>query len=158
MRTRTMRIIGSAVIGAGVVAASLWAHAGAQTSTQVVHVPVMAYTLPLGAPSAPARMTASSALKVAEAGWDPAIFRDHPYTVRYGSYHSNDVRRTPTGPSPVGSRDVWAITVSGVDLPRPAAEISEGNGSFKVVAPPDIHTEIILIDDQTGKYLEGIGY
>jgi len=153
-----MRAIGIGLIVAGVAAASLWAHAGAQTSTQIMHVPVMAFTLKLGVPSAPARMTAPSALKVAEAGWDPAIFRDHPYTVRYGSYHSNDVRRTPTGPSPVGSRDVWAITLSGVDIPRPAAEISEPNGSFKVVAPPDIHTEIILIDDQMGKYLEGIGY
>jgi len=155
---RPVRTVGIGLVVAGVAAVALWAHAGAQTSTQVVHVPVIAYTLQLGAPSAPARMTASDALKVAEAGWDPAIFRDHPYTVRYGSYHSNDARRTSTGPSPVGSRDVWAITLSGVDIPRPAAEISEPDGSFKVVAPPDIHTEIILIDDQTGKYLEGIGY
>ena len=153
-----MRARGIGLIVAGMAAVALWAHAGAQTSTQVVYVPVMAYTLQLGAPSAPARMTASSALTVAEAGWDPAIFRDHPYTVRYGSYHSKLVRRTPTVPNPVGSKDVWAITVTGVDIQRPAAEISEGNGSFKVVAPPNIHTEIILVDDQTGKYLEGIGY
>ncbi|MDQ2744977.1 MAG: hypothetical protein M3Z66_22150 [Chloroflexota bacterium] len=153
-----MRSIGIGLIVAGVAAVALWAHAGAQTWTQVVHVPVMAFTLPLGAPSAPARMTAPSALKVAEAGWDSAIFRDHPYTVRYGSYHSKLVGRTSTGPSPVGSRDVWAITLSGVDMQRPAMEISEPDGSFKVVAPPDIHTEIILVDDQTGKYLEGIGY
>ncbi len=153
-----MRSIGIGLIVAGVAAVALWAHAGAQTSTQVVHVPVMAFTLQLGVPSAPARMTASDALKVAEAGWDPSMFRDHPYTVRYGSYHSKLVRRTPTGPNPVGSKDVWAITVTGVDIQRPAAEVSEGDGSFKVVAPPDIHTEVILIDDQTGKYLEGIGY
>ena len=152
-----MKTWGIALIVAGVTAVVLLTSASAQTSTQIVHVPVVPFTLQLGAPSTPARITAGDALKAAEVAWGPALFTGHPHTVRYGSYRSNLVHRSAAGPSPIGSQDVCAITVSGLNIPRPAAEIAQADGAFKVVAPPNIHTDIILIDDKTGKYLEGIG-
>lgn len=132
--------------------------AGAQPSVQVTHVREMPFALQLGPAREAARITPAQAIQAAEAAWEHSTFTRHPYTIRYGAYHSSDSRRTAAGPQPVGTIDVWAITVSGLEIQRPAGEVAQPDGGFKVVVPPDIHTDVILVDDKAGKYLESIGY
>lgn len=54
--------------------------------------------------------------------------------------------------------DVWAFTVTGLDVPRPGVEIAQNDGRFVVEAGPNTHTETILVDDKAGTYLESIDY
>ncbi len=132
--------------------------AGAQPFVQVMHHKELPFVLHLGAPRGTAHTKSAQAIRVAESIWDPSLFTHHPYTVAYGSYQSKVSTRIVGGLQPVGNLDVWAITVSGLNEPGPGTEVGEPDGSFRDVTGPNIHTEVILIDDSTGKYLESIGY
>lgn len=76
--------------------------------------------------------------------------------MRYGSFAWNAQPRGATGPPE--RMDVWAFTVTGLDVPRPGVEIAQNDGRFVVEAGPNTHTETILVDDKAGTYLESIDY
>jgi hypothetical protein len=113
--------------------------------------------LTLGMPSNPATLTRSQALAIAQTKLTPAVFA-HPYTVEYGSFDESDIGLPSTQPgSPpqrLGRRDVWKITVTGLNIGRPCGGSVDGHPN----CPPPVTTLAIFVDDKLGRVLESQGY
>jgi hypothetical protein len=103
-------------------------------------------------------MTEQRAIAAAERVFEPSMFTTHTVTARYGLYHPSGSTRTSAGVRAQNPFDAWALVVTGLDEVRPAVLVPQADGSFKVVQGPNIHTEVIIVDDTTGKYVEAIGY
>jgi hypothetical protein len=102
----------------------------------------------------PARMTKAQALAVAESQFGKATFA-HGYSAAYGSFTDNASRRnTGVGMQAIGTRNVWKLTVTGNFAPRPCAF----RLNLPASCPPDPHTFVVMVDDHSGQFLEGISY
>lgn len=99
-------------------------------------------------------MTKAQALALAESQFGKATFA-HGYSAAYGSFTENASRQnTGAGLQAIGTRNVWKFTVTGNFAPRPCAFSQNGPPS----CPPDPHTLVVIVDDHSGRFLEGISY
>lgn len=108
----------------------------------------------LGAPAQAPILTRDGALTAAQAIFDSSLFT-HPFAVDYGSFVS-DLRVRDAGSGdwvPVGKRDVWKITVTGLNLPSPG-----GRRPGSTAPVLYMHTLVIFIDDKTGEYLQATSF
>lgn len=110
----------------------------------------------LGPPSSAARMTSNAALELVKNDhWSPSLFT-HPISVEYGSYTDPGLRTLSAGEIvPLGQRDVWRVTITGLNIPRPGGPGGDLPSSQR---PPPVSTLVIFVDDKDGKVLEAEGY
>ena len=110
----------------------------------------------LGPASSPARMTADEALELVKNDhWSPSLFT-HPITVDYGSHTDPGLRTLRAGDFvPLGPRDVWRVTITGLNIPRPGGP---GGNLPSSQRPPPVSTLVIFVDDKDGKILGAEGF
>ena len=103
---------------------------------------------------APARITEAQAIQtVKNSGWSPNLF-SHSYTVEYGSYTFGQRTTAPEGGSLAGPVDVWKLTFTGLNIPRPAGRA----GAPAASQPPPVTTLVLWVDDKAGVVLGADGY
>ncbi|MGH2443538.1 MAG: hypothetical protein ACRDFX_10300 [Chloroflexota bacterium] len=101
-------------------------------------------------PIAPPRMNEARVVDlVKNSGWDTSLF-SHPYSVEYGSY----VYPGGAAYGGPGLIDVWKITFSGLNIPRPAGR----SGSAVASRPPPVTTLVMWVDDKGGTVLGADGH
>lgn len=102
----------------------------------------------------PAIMKQGEAIAAAKNVFDGSLFT-HPFTTEYGSiYVGRQVQDAVTGEwRTVGPRDVWKITISGLNLPTPGGRRPGANAPVLYA-----HTLVIYVDDKTGKYLQATSF
>ena len=119
---------------------------------------VMTPNMTLGHPAAAAHLNPSEALALVETKLKPSLFT-HAHTIEYGSFALDNLALRQGGPSSapqrVGTRDVWKITVTGLNLPRPCGLGSKSTGPL---CPPPVSTMAIFVDDKQGQVLESEGW
>lgn len=121
------------------------------------HASVIVPNLTLRQPPSPARLDRSSVLTIIKEKLNPALFT-HPFTVQYGAYDESALSLPLAGSTapaqPLGVRDVWKATITGLHLSRPC-------GSARAVpmrcAPP-VRTLAIFVDDKAARILESRGF
>jgi hypothetical protein len=119
---------------------------------------VMVPTLPaLAVASAPARMTKADVLAAASTEFGTSI-ASHPTTIQYGSFSDPHLQvRGGTRMVPAGARNVWRVTVTGLDVSRPC-DVKSSDLNNQAACPPAAQTLIMYFDDASGKFLEGVAY
>jgi len=156
MVTARTALVGLAVFG--LVLLSGWSlrstmlHASPSPYASVI-VP----NLSLRQPQSPARLDRSSVLTIIKEKLNPALFT-HPFTVQYGADDESVLSLPLAGSTaqaqPLGVRDVWKVTITGLHLSRPC-------GSARAVpmrcAPP-VRTLAIFVDDKAARILESRGF
>lgn len=118
---------------------------------------VMTPSIPqLGDPSGPAHMSRQAVLSVARTEFGSALTA-HPLTMQYGSFTDEHLQvRGPSGMVPFGTRNVWMVTVSGMDISRTCDVPASQEGKHPVC--PSAHIMVMYIDDTSGKLIEGMAF
>ncbi len=146
--------------GSTAVAAS--AHHQALTSpapTVVPTTPIQTTATPI-VPILPAsgswHTTKEQALAAARQYWPSEFTGKYPVTAQFGGANLNNLQRRINGQLiPVGTKDVWFVTVTGLDEARPAGSLLRG-GPHQPGAPP-VHTRTFVVDDSNGQVLLSAG-
>ena len=114
---------------------------------------IIAAPIALSAPSAPASLQASQAATTAASEFNIDLSQ-HAYTTRYGSFTDTSYHRLVNGVyASVGTLDAWVVTVQGINFPMSCASAPPPGQTCPVA-----HTMEIVIDDETGTYLEAVAY
>jgi len=145
--------------GSTAVAAS--AHHQALTSpapTVVPTTPIQTTATPI-VPILPAsgswHITKEQALAAARQYWPSEFTGKYPVTAQLGGANLNNLQRRINGQLvPFGMKDVWFVTVTGLDEARPAGYAQRG--AHHPGAPP-VHTRTFVVDDSTGQVLFSAG-
>jgi hypothetical protein len=106
----------------------------------------------LGAPSVQARMTRAAVLAKMEHEFG-SVIATHPITFQYGSFTDQNLQLAGI---PVRNRDVWEITVSGLDIQRPCDVTDSQLAGGQPSCPPNAQTLVAVFDDATGNLIEGM--
>ncbi len=142
------------------VAAS--AHHQATTSpapTVVQATPIQAIAtpiVPIISASGRWHITKDQALAAARQYWPSEFTGKYPVDIQFGGANLNNLQRRINGQLvPFGMKDVWFVTVTGLDEARPAGSLLRG-GPHQPGAPP-VHTRTFVVDDTNGQVLFSAG-
>lgn len=156
-----MKVILLLLLVGGSTAAAASAHHQAMMSSAAVVVqatPVQAIAtpvVPILPPSGSWHITKEQALAAARQYWPSEFTGRYPVTVQFGGANLNNLQRRINGQLiPVGTKDVWFVTVTGLDEARPAGYALRG--AHHPGAPP-VHTRTFVVDDSNGQVLFSAG-
>jgi hypothetical protein len=106
--------------------------------------------LTLGRATQPPGISKEEAVSAAQSVWKPELFAVHPWTAEYGSYAFSLV----IDGTPVGTVNVWKITMSGVSVSVPGG--TGGTPAFRM--PQPLTHMVIFVSGDSGKVLMSTGY
>ena len=143
--------------GSTAVAAS--AHHQAMTSpapTAVPTTPIQTTATTIVPPSGSWHVTKDQALAAARQYWPSEFTGKYPVTIQFGGANLSNLQRRINGQLRiVGRKDVWFVTVTGLDEARPAGSLLR-TGLQHPGAPP-VHTRTFVVDDSNGQVLLSAG-
>lgn len=136
----------------GALALSLLVSHASLTGAASLHASKGIWVQPaLSSPRASAHLTAAQAIAAAKE-YAPELFKSTGVTVaaQFGEANLGSLHALGQDGAlhSVGTPDVWEVTVSGLNIPRPAS--LPGN------PPPPIHNVSIILNDATGTVLESL--
>ncbi len=145
--------------GSTAVAASAHHQEMTSPAPTVVQVPEIQGTatpiVPILPPSGSSHITKDQALAAARQYWPSEFNGRYPVTAQFGGANLSNLQRRINGQlSIVGMKDVWFVTVTGLDEARPAGSLLRGP---RQPGAPPVHTRTFVVDDTNGQVLFSAG-
>jgi len=151
---RERRLIAALFLGLILTASVVVIRANFVSASPSPYAQVETPNVTLGPPTAAAHLNPSKALMLVETKLKPSVFTP-PHTIEYGSFDLADTAlrldSSSSAPERLGMRDVWKVTVTGLNPPRPCGPGSKTTGPL---CPPPVQTLAIFVDDKHGQVLE----